>query len=785
MELRFQTRITVVFATLFVVVLSVILFATYSSAIFSLREQGREQLLATARTFNQVMQERAASITTSAAILAHDPLVIEGIKSGDTDALTATLATYSDRLDADLALIIQSDNSLLAGYDRLGIKGNYPRIQRSLQWNATAENPAFAVVEQEGRLFQMSIVPIGAPVPIGWLVLGSELDLGAARSMKPLSALPLEVALIYRQGRGQWNLSVATDKWTDIEYLIRKNTRFTEEPGRYYDTPGGAYTIFQQELPTASALFEANMLLFLSVDTVMEGFRRLFVVLLSVAVGGLAILIIGSNLVARSVTKPLKALANDAKLIAQGDYHGLRDIAARDKEIADLANSFDRMAEAVAYREKRIVFQGSHDTSTGLLNRLGLEERLAPLLAEKRHFTIVAVELADMPSIRASLDFERIIDLLKAVGNRLEEVSGSVVARLANDMLYFYLETGGPLSEETTLKGIAAEFQEPIEIGGLRVDANLRFGVVRVPEHGEELRVLFRKTGLAIFKGRSAPQLVTVYDDSCDLAGERSLSMMSDLRAALKTQEVRFFYQPKIDLKTGRVSGVEALMRWFSAERGFVPPDSFIPLAERTGDISQITAWAIDAGLQQVAAWNALKLNLKMSINLSATDLINPDLAKIISTALLKYQVPSNQLVLEVTESAVMRDITRAISCLETLNTMGITISIDDYGTGYSSLSYLKRLPVQELKIDMSFIRKLASSQEDEILVRSTIDLGHNLGLLVVAEGVEDTRSVQILKNLGCDTAQGYYYSKPIPAEEIPDFIRSFSRPPTIVHDSA
>jgi EAL domain-containing protein (putative c-di-GMP-specific phosphodiesterase class I) len=249
--------------------------------------------------------------------------------------------------------------------------------------------------------------------------------------------------------------------------------------------------------------------------------------------------------------------------------------------------------------------------------------------------------------------------------------------------------------------------------------------------------------------------------------------MMGELRSGLDRGEFRLYYQPKIDIATEKVTAAEALIRWIHPVRGFMPPDSFIPLAEQTGNIQKLTSWALDTAISQVAVWKKQGIDIKVAINLSARDLSNRHLPNEVETLMAKHGATINQLILEITESAVMEDPKQTMEVLSALNKMGATLSIDDYGTGYSSMSYLKSLPVQEIKIDKSFVMKLASNNGDEILVKSTIDLGHNLGLKVTAEGVEDRASLDILKSYGCETGQGYHISKPVPAPDFEKFYRT------------
>jgi EAL domain-containing protein (putative c-di-GMP-specific phosphodiesterase class I) len=246
--------------------------------------------------------------------------------------------------------------------------------------------------------------------------------------------------------------------------------------------------------------------------------------------------------------------------------------------------------------------------------------------------------------------------------------------------------------------------------------------------------------------------------------------MMGELRQGLEKGQFKFYFQPKVDIARGKVTAVEALIRWVHPERGFMPPDLFIPLAEQTGNIGRLTAWVLETAIAQSRAWSEKGIDVRIAVNLSARDLMNRHLPDMIAVLLAKHGVGHERLILEITESAIMEDPVHAVGVLKALNGMGLTLSIDDYGTGYSSLAYLKSLPVQEIKIDKSFVLKLASSPGDEILVRSTIDLGHNLGLKVTAEGIEDAASMAILDAYGCETGQGYFISKPLPAAEFETF---------------
>jgi EAL domain-containing protein (putative c-di-GMP-specific phosphodiesterase class I) len=257
-----------------------------------------------------------------------------------------------------------------------------------------------------------------------------------------------------------------------------------------------------------------------------------------------------------------------------------------------------------------------------------------------------------------------------------------------------------------------------------------------------------------------------MYDASFDAASTQTLSLLTELRQAVERGELRLYLQPKLMLDTGRISGAEALVRWQHPQRGLVPPTEFIPFAEQTGFIRTLTMWVFEEAARHWLALQAEGIMLTLSVNLSTRDLLDPDLPQKFDALLVKHRVPAEAYCLEITESAIMDDPARALATLNRLSLLGFKLSIDDFGTGYSSLAYLKRLPVDELKIDKSFVMSMERDADDAKIVRSTIDLAHNLGLTVVAEGVEDAKAWQMLRELECDEAQGFHMGRPMPATE-------------------
>jgi diguanylate cyclase len=286
------------------------------------------------------------------------------------------------------------------------------------------------------------------------------------------------------------------------------------------------------------------------------------------------------------------------------------------------------------------------------------------------------------------------------------------------------------------------------------------------PIDGDRAAELLPRADLALYRAKEGGTTIGFYREGDDSSHRHRLAILGELKHAIVADELELHYQPKVDAKTGAVKGCEALVRWRHPQRGFISPADFIPHAERTGAIRAVTTWVLTAAMRDMKAWNESGLDIDVSVNVSPTDLADPQFADQVADLLSCARAPAGRLLLEVTESGALKDLPATLRMMEQLRILGIRFSIDDFGTGYSSLSHLKRLPVDEVKIDRSFIQELETEQGDDVIVRSTIGLGHALNLKVVAEGVEGAASWDMLRRLGCDLIQGYFVSKPLPLRE-------------------
>jgi diguanylate cyclase (GGDEF)-like protein len=436
--------------------------------------------------------------------------------------------------------------------------------------------------------------------------------------------------------------------------------------------------------------------------------------------------------------------------------------------------AIQRSAAMAADRER----QAMYDAVTGLPNRALLADRTARLLLDSarsdRQVGLVLLDLDHFKEINDTLG-HRVGDvLLREVGNRLQDTvrEGDTVARLGGDefaVLAASINTGD--DAVVVAERLLSALREPFVIDGVRLQTQASIGIALSPDHGTDVDTLVQRADVALYTAKEERGRWAMYSAESDRYTPERLALLGELRAGLETGQLVVFYQPKSDAQTGVVLGVEALARWQHPTRGLLAPDEFIPLAENTGLIGELTFEVLRQALRQVRAWRAKGMRLGVSVNLSVRQLTDLDLPRDVAALLADFALPADVLTLEVTESTIMADPSRTLTVLRMLAEIGVALSIDDFGTGYSSLAYLKRLQADELKIDKSFVMGMSRNANDAVIVRSTIELGHNLGLRMVAEGVEDAETWTLLRGLGCDVVQGYHLSRPLPPAAITDWL--------------
>lgn len=449
-------------------------------------------------------------------------------------------------------------------------------------------------------------------------------------------------------------------------------------------------------------------------------------------------------------------------------------------EAKDLVDSFNEMRKQIHIRQKDLVYQANHDSLTGLPNRKRfLEEVTTNLsLAYKlsTELTVLLIDLNGFKDINDTLGHQIGDRLLIKVGHRLNEMleDSGIIARLGGDEFAILLPETDKAAAILFLNKIQKIIETKFTIDGVNTYIGISIGAAVYPYHGEDENILLRHADVAMYVAKRNKMPYAFYKTSDDSYTLNRLAIIHDIKSSIHQDGLLLYYQPKVSLESSQLTSVEALLRWNHSELGLVMPDEFIPIAEQTGFINQITYWVIEEALMQSKKWKDTGNDIKIAVNLSVYNLFDVDFINIVKSLLSRYQSVSGNLIFEITESAMMTNPKVAISNLNRLRSMGIKLSIDDYGTGFSSLSYLSQLSLNELKIDKSFVLDMLSDERKSIIVHSTIEMAHKLGLEVVAEGVENREVLKRLNSYGCNSIQGYLISKPLPEAEITEWLDSY-----------
>ncbi|HSF19437.1 MAG TPA: EAL domain-containing protein [Vicinamibacteria bacterium] len=772
----FQARLLSLMTAGLVLLQAVTLVAVHLAGQRTLENTVTEELRVGARVLDRILLARGAQLSDTVRVLAADFAFREVVASGDPETITSVLANHGARIDADAVFLMSLDGIVEA--ETLG--GHYvgqPFPVPELLSRAKSESEASGVVSFGDRPHQFVLVPVLAPQPIALVCMGFTIDRDFLVEVGTLTAMDVSI----------WSRPTTSDAFAMLSTLPREKQNELLGRTRIPSSPEGpvpptielgteSFALALRPLETADDS-RIEVLLQRSIDEARGPFRRLELQIFALSSGALLGALVAAVFLARSVSRPLHRLADGAGRIERGDYSLAFDIECQD-EVGQLAKAFDRMRRGISEREEKIRYQAMHDTLTDLPNRTLFLDRLEHAIKQaQRRGTQVVVVMMDLDrfkEINDTLGHHLGDELLVEVARRLRSMirESDTVARLGGDEFGILLETSDVPRAREIAQRVGASLETPFALGGITVTVNASMGLSVYPLHATDAVTLMKHADVAMYDAKKTHISVSVYEPRRDEHSLRRLAVLSELRRAVDDDQLQIHYQPKIDIASGRAVQAEALVRWLHPEQGLLRPDEFIPQAESSGKIRMITEWVLRRSIHDCAAWHAAGLDLAVAVNLSALDLYDAQLLSIVDGILNESGLDPTRLVIEVTESAVMKDAVRANGILNELKAQGIVIAIDDFGTGYSSLAHLRRLPVDELKIDKSFVTNLGADDEDVAIVRSTIELGHNLGLSVIAEGVENGETWQILRELRCDMAQGFFIARPEPRARFEQWMR-------------
>ncbi|AYC33904.1 EAL domain-containing protein [Pseudomonas cavernae] len=774
MKLRnsFEARIASVLILLLLVVFGALYVAVKGATVAAVHGQASEELGVGVRVFERLLELRGRQLHDAVQVLAADFGFKDAVASGDKPTIRSALANSGARIKAETVMLLGLDGRLQVATTE---HANAERLAELLQRRRHSGAQSLLLPMDEA-IYLLVEAPVRTPLPVARVVMGFRLNDAFAKEMRALTHLEMSLVAAQKGQADIWLSTLPDAAARQLQGGFHKLPAAEEQRL----TVAGQHYLGRQLLLASGPDYQVRVLLHKSLDQAQAAFKSLDKDILFIAVCALLGSLAGALLLARSVSQPVRQLATAAARIGEGDYQTALELHRGD-ELGSLAKAFNLMRGDIAERERQLAHNALHDPLTGLPNRTLALERLGSSITAARPMALLYVGVDNFRTVNETLGPGGGDQALQQIGRRLQATlrPGDSLARLVAAEFLILLESCNNEGAVAVADQLQQLLLKPLRIGSQEVPIDCRFGIAGYPADGDTAENLLRRAGIAMRDAGQLPGRLQIYQQGREADQQRQITLIRDLLHAPRRGELLLHYQPKLDLRSGRVQRVEALLRWRHAQLGMVAPGEFIPLAERTGSIQLLTAWVIEETLRQLRDWAARGLFLQVSLNISSDDLRSHDLADRVRDLLVQYAIPADQLLFEVTESAVMQSPEQALKVLGSLRSLGICLSVDDFGTGYSSLAQLKRMPVQELKIDQSFVRNLDATSEDAVIVRSTIEMSHSLGLKVVAEGVELERSLRLLERWQCDTVQGELISRPL----APEALEAWLAQPLVLHE--
>jgi diguanylate cyclase (GGDEF)-like protein len=790
-----ESRIITLFILFFLGV-QVVGFISLQRAQESKARSSMETQLANGeQAIQRLLDRQTTTLTDSVMKLANDSNFVKSIlvdqgadHSADRNKLESVLASHATKLNASMAWLVGMDGRIQAASTHQ-LSAQLKQVSTALVAHTGHQDYASTLAVNNHIPLQLVATLLRTSVAEVWVVMAFPLEEKFISAIEKVTSLPVTILVKNKQ---YWQ--VASSSLSDsqalmlaqnvpdvvtpgVKKLLLNDTEYSVQMVPLVHTQEAKHVTAQDTAQDTKQ--EAVIVMQGSISAMLAPYSKLQIGLIAITLLCLALAVYGNFIFIKRISQPLRQLRDIAKRLGGGDYD-LPIQVSGDEGIRDLAQAFVSMRDGIAHRENEIKRLAYWDTLTDLPNRAQFTDLLKQAIEST---TIATKENQSCFVLLMDLDrFKHVNDvmghsfgdlLLKKVAKRLREaLPDSQLARLGGDEFALLLPNSTEAAAQEAALIILMLLEHPFILEDQAVDLGAGIGLAGYPAHGENAEILLSHAEVAMYCAkRKVGNNYTIYSAEIDQSSQENLSLLSELRSAIEENQLRLFVQPKFSLSKQEVVGVEALMRWIHPKRGFLTPDQFIPFAEQTGIIRQLTRWMLDRSAALCAELHAKGIHLKVSVNISTHDLLDLDLPVKFADILRRHRVKTDSFCLEITESAIMNDPHRAELTLDRLNAMGVSLAIDDFGTGYSSLSYLKRLPVTELKIDKSFVMQMEHNEGDRKIVKSTIDLGHNMGLKVVAEGVEHAAVMTLLTKMGCDQAQGNYINPPIPAEQLVEWL--------------
>ncbi len=754
------------FGGLFSLALMVIAMACYVAVVSYARASVQKELQTSASVYKQIWNDNSDALQTNAMLLSRDFGFKQALATHDMATVQSAFDNLQARLNADSGLIIGQD-----GRPMVGDGGAVGQALSQTLVSETDYQPVAGVVAVDSRPYQAVAAPVMAPDRLGWVVFASRLDEAEMRRLQGLSAIPLKATILTQTHGGLWQGpqdQTKDFKPSSLSFFIDQS--LISHSASMVDSRNGTQIAVATPLPSLDGQQKSVLLLSYPLSQALKSYQPLLSVLFGIGLLGLAFVVMASLYLARSLTRPIQALKDAAFALRDGRPGQVR-IDTRD-EMADLASAFNDMAISIEDRERDITRLAKTDLATELPNRSAFEDHITGLRAGDAGTVVICIGIDRYSHIRAVWG----VNYAHTLVGRLQEIlvrifDKAFVARLSADTLGLCI---APCEADQALplaRAIITRLAKRIRVtDDQSLDVMVSLGVYHAAARPAADEMIERAL-IALDQARAAKSGVALFDPRIYSELADTLLLTDQLYAALQQKVLQVWYQPKFSYREGRITGAEALVRWNHAERGFVSPQRFVAIAEETGAIRDLTQQVLQTCLADQLRLKERGHDLELSVNYSGRLLSDEDFN---AKTLAMCDAAPGRVCLEITETAVIEDPRIGLAAINSFVDHGLDISIDDFGTGLSSLAYLKQIPAHELKIDRSFIMEIESGQRDALLVRSTIDMAHGLGMTVCAEGVETAASFALLQAMGCDMAQGYGIAKPMPFDQLVPFLETF-----------
>lgn len=747
-----RVKLTVLYAGLFCAALIFIGATAYVVIDNNTQRLAREQLATSGAVFDRTWTLRFNHLQDSASRTASSPAFQQAADTRDEPAIVAQLRDVRQRAQADIAFLVTGEGLIVGEHD-----GDNTSVSPGLQLALTREQAPRGVMVVGETLYQASTAPL--PLNHGWIVLGAELDQAELSALEQLSSIPLQTVLLLKSPTG-WG-DVNNEDFAAVDQFVTTALASPEAQASRLTAPSGDAIALARPLASLDGT-RSVLLLRYPLSSALSPYRALFGTLAMIGLVGLTLLLAGTWFLARSITQPLSTLEEAAKHLQEGVYD---TVSVRTKdELSRLAESFNAMAEAIKERERRISQLAYYDAETRLPNRVAVERKLTSTAQPERLY-LAAIGVDRFAHVRGAIGYAMTGVLMRTLGARLARlVPNAPVARLSSDVMCIAFLADDEADACKRAEALAGNLEESLSLDGQGVDVNVTIGIAQPRAKGETPARMIERASIALDQARAAMHKVGVFDETAYGDPARNLSLMGDMRRALEAGQIHLVHQPKYNFRTGRIDSAESLVRWTHPVRGPIPPDLFVPMAEETGHVGALTEWVLQRAVADQQRLVGAGWPITLAVNISARLLSDVEFAK---NAIAIVRGAPHKICFEITETAVIDNPKVALENIERFAAAGIRVAIDDYGSGLSSLAYLKQLPAHELKIDKMFVQNITNSQRDALLVRSTIELAHGLGMEVVAEGVETPAAFALLASMRCDLAQGYLVSRPATVDEL------------------